>query len=66
VTNETVSDGATCQGDEADNCNGLVFNGSNLTKVQAFTFPLSALSAASDPANGRAYIGGPRDTLLVE
>jgi Putative Flp pilus-assembly TadE/G-like len=65
VTNETVAGGdATCA--SSDDCNGLIFNGSNLTKVQAFTFPLSALSAASDPANGRAYIGGPKDTLLVE
>jgi hypothetical protein len=65
LTNETVAGGdASCAG--SDDCNGLVFNGSSLTKVQAFTFPLSALSAATDPANGRAYIGGPRDTLLVE
>jgi hypothetical protein len=67
ITNETVAGGdASCDDNEGNECNGLVFNGSNLDKVQAFTFPLSALSAASDPANGRAYIGGPRDTLLVE
>jgi len=65
LTDETESGGnATCT--SSDDCNGLVFNGSSLIKIQAFTFPLSALSAASDPANGRAYIGGPKDTLLVE
>jgi hypothetical protein len=66
LTNETASGGdATCAG--TDDCNGLVFGGGGqLDSIQAFTFPLSALSAATDPGNGRAYIGGPKDLLLVE
>jgi hypothetical protein len=65
LTNETeVGGDATCAGN--DDCNGLVFNGSQLDSVHAFTFPLSALSAAAVPGNGRAWIGGPKDLLLVE
>jgi hypothetical protein len=67
LTNETDAGGdATC----ADNndCNGLVFGGGGqLDSVQAFTFPLSALTDPQDhPDNGRAWIGGPKDLLLVE
>ena len=66
LTNETQAGGnATCASD--NDCNGLVFGGGGqLDSVQAFTFPLTALSAPADPANGRAWIGGPKDLLLVE
>lgn len=66
LTNETTTGGdATCG--SSNDCNGLVFSGGGqLDSVQAFTFPLSALSAAAHPGNGRAYIGGPEDLLLVE
>jgi hypothetical protein len=66
LTNETEAGGdATCA--NSNDCNGLVFgSGGQLDSVQAFTFPLTALSAAADPGNGRAWIGGPKDLLLVE
>jgi hypothetical protein len=65
ITNATDETNATCAG--TDDCNGLVFGGGGqLDSIQAFTFPLGALSAATDPGNGRAYIGGPKDLLLVE
>jgi hypothetical protein len=66
LTNETEAGGnATCASNS--DCNGLVFgSGGQLDSIQAFTFRLSALSAAADPGNGRAYIGGPKDLLLVE
>lgn len=65
LTNATDESNATCAG--TDDCNGLVFSGGGqLDSVEAFTFPLSALSAATNPGNGRAYIGGPKDLVLVE
>jgi hypothetical protein len=65
LTNATTPSNASCAG--ADDCNGLVFTGGGqLDSIQAFTFPLAALSPATNPANGRAYIGGPKDLLLVQ
>lgn len=67
LTNETAPGGdAKCASDS--DCNGLVFGGGGqLDSVQAFTFPLSALQdTPTHPGNGRAYIGGPTDWVMVE
>jgi hypothetical protein len=67
LTNETASGNATCDNDEGNKCNGLVFNGSELASVQVFTFSLKTLQDSPDhPGNGKAYIGGPKDLLLVQ